>query len=224
MSKASIPPWIVAGGLLLTLGAGMINAVGFLGVHHQAITHLTGTVSIMGIESARADYSMAGRAFLVIVFFFLGAVLSGFIIQQSSLRLGRRYGVALTIESLLLLAAVYYFQRDAFTGDYLASMACGLQNALATGYSGAVIRTTHLTGIVTDLGLASGHFLRHQPVDWSRFRLHSALLLGFFAGSVIGALGFTRHGYNTLLAPAVLTGIAGLGYTLYRHFRRVPVT
>jgi uncharacterized membrane protein YoaK (UPF0700 family) len=214
------PAWITVGGLALAGGAGCINAVGFLGLHHQALTHLTGTVSILSIETMEADFEMAGRALLVIVFFFLGAVTSGAIIRQSTLRLGRRYGVVLALESALLFAAVYFLRRGSFTGDYLASMACGLQNAMATSYSGAVIRTTHLTGVVTDLGIACGHWLRRQPVDWGRFRLYGVLLIGFTLGGILGTLGFHHLSYDTLLFPAAMTGLAGLGYAAYKHHER----
>lgn len=220
MLTKETPAWITAGGLALSCGAGCINAVGFLGLHHQALTHLTGTVSILSIEAIEADYAMAGHALLVIVFFFLGALVSGAVIRQSTLKLGRRYGVALALESVLLFAAVAFLRRGAFAGDCLASMACGLQNAMATSYSGAVVRTTHLTGVVTDLGIACGHWLRRQPVDWGRFRLYGVLLLGFFLGGVLGTLGFQRMGYDTLLFPAVLTGTAGIMYAAYKHHQR----
>src|SRR5690606_36376599 len=130
--------------------------------------------------------------------------------RQSTLRLGRRYGVVLALESALLFAAVYFLRRGSFTGDYLASMACGLQNAMATSYSGAVIRTTHLTGVVTDLGIACRHWLRRQPVDWGRFRLYGVLLIGFTLGGILGTLGFHHLSYDTLLFPAAMTGLAGL--------------
>lgn len=213
------PPWITAGALCLAGCAGCINAVGFLGAQHQALSHMSGTVTNLGIELGLADRALAWRAFVVLGSFFLGCVASGLIIRQSTLKLGRRYGVALVLESLLLFAAVWFFHRDATnTGDYLAAMACGLQNAMATGYSGAVIRTTHVSGIVTDLGIAVGLFARRQPVDWRRIRLYLVLLVGFLSGGVFGAVAFARINYGTLLIPAVITGMAGLGYGTYRHF------
>jgi uncharacterized membrane protein YoaK (UPF0700 family) len=213
------PPWITAGALCLAGCAGCINAVGFLGAQHQALSHMSGTVTNLGIELGLADRALAWRAFVVLGSFFLGCVASGLIIRQSTLKLGRRYGVALVLESLLLFAAVWFFHRDATdTGDYLAAMACGLQNAMATGYSGAVIRTTHVSGIITDLGIAVGLFARRQPVDWRRIRLYLVLLVGFLSGGVIGAVAFVRLNYGTLLIPAVITGVVGLGYGTYRHF------
>lgn len=215
------PGWVYFGGLILATTAGVINAVGFLGQHHQALSHMTGTVTVLGMELARANYHVAFHAFAILAAFFLGCLISGAIIRQSSLRLGRRYGVALSIESAALFLAVYFLRRGAGAGDYLAAMACGLQNAMVTTYSGSTMRTTHITGMVTDLGIACGHFLRGTEVDWFRFRIYGVLLLGFFAGGLIGTLGFGRFGYDTLLFPAVISGVAGVGYAVYKHYLHI---
>lgn len=62
-----------------------------------------------------------------------------------------------------------------------------------------------------------GHFLRGTEADWFRFRIYGVLLLGYFAGALLGALGYGRWGYDTLLFPALLSGFCGLGYTLVKH-------
>ena len=222
MLTKKIPFWILAGGALLAGGAGWINVVGFLGVHHQAISHMSGTVSNLGLELVRGDRLLALHAAATLGFFFAGCVLSGMIIRHSTLKAGRRYGVALACESLLLFAATYFLRHDAISGDYLAAMACGLQNAMATSYSGAVVRTTHVTGIITDLGIALGLFARGEPVDRRRMGLYLVLLAGFFLGGVLGAAGFQRFGYDTLLVPATVAGVTGTGYALFKHFVRAP--
>jgi uncharacterized membrane protein YoaK (UPF0700 family) len=214
------PTWIYLGGLALATTAGAINAVGFLGQHHQALSHMTGTVTVLGLELAQANYAVALHAFYILIAFFIGCLISGAIIRQSSLQLGRRYGVALSLESALLLLAVFFLRRGANVGDYLAAMACGLQNAMVTTYSGSAMRTTHITGMVTDLGIACGHFLRGMEVDWFRFRIYGVLLLGYFAGALLGSLGYGRWEYDTLLLPAILSGGTGAGYAAYKHLRR----
>jgi len=214
------PAWIYLGGFALALIAGVINAVGLLGAFHQSLSHLTGTITVLGAELARGAYPVALHALAILCAFFAGCVLSGVVIAQGQLRLGRRYGVALSLESAALFGAVLLLRRGSITGEYLAALACGLQNAMATTYSGAAMRTTHMTGMVTDLGIACGHLLRGVPVDWFRFRLYGVLLLGFFIGGVIGAVGYGRFGYDTLLVPAALSGITGLAYTAYRLRQR----
>lgn len=221
MLRDAPPSWVYLGGLALTIIAGTINAVGFLGQHHQALSHMTGSATVLGMELVRANYGVVLHVLAIIASFFFGCLLSGAIISQGNLRLGRRYGVALTLESISLFLAVLFMRRNAYAGDYLAALACGLQNAMVTSYSGSTMRTTHLTGMITDLGIACGHFIRGDQVDWHRFRLYGVLLLGFFTGSVIGAIGYGRFGYDTLLFPAALSGIAGGGYTIIKHYERL---
>lgn len=220
MIRQAPPGWVYLGGLTLTLIAGSINAVGFLGAHHQALSHMTGTVTILGMELARADYGVAAHALAILGAFFTGCLISGAVISQSSLRLGRRYGIALTLESLALFAAVHFLRRSSAAGDYLAALACGLQNAMVTTYSGSTMRTTHITGMVTDLGITCGHFVRGATVDWFRFRIYGVLFLGFFSGGLLGTLAYGRFGYDTLLLPASLSGLAGLGYVAVKHHER----
>ncbi|MET0807134.1 MAG: YoaK family protein, partial [Pseudoxanthomonas sp.] len=95
--------------------------------------------------------------------------------------------------------------------------ACGLQNAMASTYSGSLIRTTHVTGLVTDIGIAMGHALRGMPVARRRLALCVLVTTSFLCGGIAGALLYSRFGYSTLYFPALLTGSAGLAYALYRQ-------
>ncbi|MEN9573804.1 MAG: hypothetical protein RL514_1659 [Verrucomicrobiota bacterium] len=212
-----LPGWVWFGAAVLSFIAGIVNAVGFLGFQHQGITHLTGTTSLAGIAVAQHDFGGAVHLLAIAVAFVLGATVSGFVIQGSTLKLGRRYGVALVIESSLLVAAVPLLQHGNVLGDYLASSACGLQNAMASTYSGAVLRTTHVSGVFTDLGIFFGHLLRGMDEDWRRFRLWVVLLSSFLFGGIVGAAIFSKCSYATLYLPAALTGLVGLAYSVYRH-------
>ena len=150
---------------MLACIAGMVNVVGLLGFEHQAITHLTGNTSMLAAALARGDRAAIRHFAAIIGAFVAGTIASGFLIQDSTLQLGRRYGVALVLESLLLFAAVPLLDAHSAYGMYVAACACGLQNAMISAYSGAVVRTTHLSGMFTDLGIALGHALRGMPVD-----------------------------------------------------------
>ena len=212
--------WAWIGGGALAGIAGMVNAIGFLSYSHQAVTHLTGTTTLLGVALHSRDFALAGHLSGVLLAFFLGAVLSGFIIQRQTLKLGRRYGVALGIEGLLLALAALCMRRELTAGAYLASLACGLQNAMATTYSGAILRTTHVSGIVTDLGSALGHALRGLEIDAPRVRLYALVLLSFFLGGILGAAVFAIAGTDALLYPAALVFVVALGYTAYAHRAR----
>jgi uncharacterized membrane protein YoaK (UPF0700 family) len=96
----------------------------------------------------------------------------------------------------------------------------GLQNAMITKLSGAEIRTTHMTGIVTDIGIELGKLFywnasnddpASKPVlaNRERLKVHSGMLASFFAGGVTGALGFKHVGYaSTIPLAGVLMALA----------------
>lgn len=213
-----LPRWVWVGAVALSCIAGMVNAVGYLGFEHQAVSHMSGTTTQLGIALAEGDLVSIGHLWGVLIAFSVGAMLSGMIIQDSTLKLGRRYGIALALESLLLLAAIPLFKQQQIWGALVAAMACGLQNAMATTFSGAAIRTTHLSGMFTDLGIGLGHLLRGMPLQVRRLTLSGLIISGFLAGGILGALLFARFRYDALLAPALLTGVTGLSYVAYRQW------
>ncbi|MDQ2702144.1 MAG: DUF1275 domain-containing protein [Pseudomonadota bacterium] len=212
-----LAPWVWVGAAALACVAGIVNVVGFLGFQHQAITHLTGNTSLLGAAIVSGDLRGAWHLFGAIAAFVVGAALSGLIIQDSTLRLGRRYGVVLSLEAILLLAAVPLFQRGYIGGVLCAAVACGLQNAMATTYSGAIVRTSHLSGMFTDLGIMLGHAARGMPLALRRLQMCMLVIAFFFIGGVAGAGLFAAIGYDALYLPAALTGITGVAYTAYRQ-------
>lgn len=216
-----LPRWAWFGTAALAFIAGQVNAVGYLGFRHESISNMTGNTSLLGIALGRGDGGETVHWALAIAAFVFGTMLSGMIVQQSTLKLGRRYGVALVLESALLFAAVPLLDMADSAGLYLASIGMGLQNGMVSAYSGAVIRTTHVTGILTDLGIYLGHLLRGLPVDRLRLRVCVLVVASFALGSAAGALLFRVMHERSLLIPAALTGICGLGYGLYRQYAAV---
>lgn len=224
MSNKSTPLWITTGGVSFTLVAGFVNAIGFLGVHHHGLSHVTGQVTMVSIRLADGNAAEALKGVLVGLWFFAGAVLSGVIIQRAELsRKGRRYGVAMLVESTLLGLATYLLVHGDDRGEYLAATACGLQNAMATSYSGNVLRTTHMTGVVTDLGILVGHWVRREPLETQRLQLLLLLFVGFLTGGALGAIAFVQLGPWSLVVPGAAMALGGGVYT-YIAARRPGLT
>ncbi|KAG1275101.1 hypothetical protein G6F64_014970 [Rhizopus arrhizus] len=92
-----LPTWVWIGAVALSCVAGMVNVVGFLGFEHQAVSHMTGSTSQLGMALAQGDWRAVGHLWGLLIAFSLGAMLSGLLIQDSALQLGRRYGVALAL-------------------------------------------------------------------------------------------------------------------------------
>ena len=216
--------WAWLAGALLACIAGMVNAVGFMSFDHQAITHMTGPTTMLGIAIADGDMAKALRIGLLILSFVSGAIASGFIIRQSTLKLGRRYGGVLMLESALLFVAAALLQAHNHAGFYLAAGAAGLQNAMASTYSGTILRTTHLTGMFNDLGASLGHWLRGIEVDRRRIKLSFVVIGSFFAGGLLGALAFRALEYHTLYIPAALTGGVAVAYTVCAHAAKKKIS
>jgi uncharacterized membrane protein YoaK (UPF0700 family) len=208
----------------LSFNAGFINSTGVMGFTHKAISHVTGTVTLNAIALSQASEML--ETGMLVGAFFIGAVACGAIVGGTTLKFGRRYGVALLLESTMLLGAWHSFRLGSRGGEFLAAMACGLQNAMVASMSGSIVRTTHLTGIVTDLGHICGDWLCGRKVIDKHPLLLFIVFLAFYAGAMAGAFLYPQMGYLNILFASVLTGLLGLIYLGLRIFygkvKKVP--
>lgn len=212
-----MPAWVETGAFLLALNAGIINGVGLVGLQHQSVSHMSGNSTEIGLAIVQGEFGHVLHLIIILLAFLCGAAFSGFIIQDATLRLGRRYSFALFCESGFLLISMLLLNSGAGQGDYWASAACGLQNAMVTTYSGAILRTTHVTGTFTDLGMSLGHMLRGIRVDQRRIVLYVLLISGFISGGVVGAYLFMRVQYSAFVIPIALTATLSVLYWVYRY-------
>ncbi len=210
-----LPRWVEVGAFALSFLAGCVNTVGLMGFSHQTVSHLTGTISRLGVELVDFNLISSLHLLWMLLSFILGSILSGFYIRSSALKLGGRYSFALLVEGLFLLVAMFCMKNGFEIGQYFASMACGLQNALVTTYSGAVIRTTHITGIITDLGIMIGSRLRGVSFDRRLAILYLILISGFMLGGVVGAIGFKTIGFSALIIPSAFAIGLAVTYWFY---------
>jgi uncharacterized membrane protein YoaK (UPF0700 family) len=214
---SKLPKWMILGGSVLCLMGGFINAVGFLSIYHEAVTHLTGNTTVLAIAIAHNDAGAMLHLAAMIGSFMLGAAVSAYFLKDAVLRLGRRYGAVMVLEGMVLFLAAYFLSRGSRIGEYLATLACGLQNGMASTYSGATVRTTHVSGMLTDIGIMFGHWFGRVPVDPRKVKLYSALCGAFLLGGVIGTFCFASLGTQSLCIPAAVLALTGISYTLYAH-------
>ncbi|WP_133479388.1 YoaK family protein [Cognatilysobacter segetis] len=200
-----LPGWVWPVAWLLAFDAGAVNAIGLLGAAHQAVSHLTGTTSLLATAVAAGKTAEIARYAGVALAFVAGAAISGAVIPGDPLHLGKRQSALLLGVAALMFAAQWHFANGGAAALHFAAAACGLQNAMTTSYSGAVVRTSHVSGMFTDVGIALGHVLRRAPVHPRRLLLCTVVIAGFFAGGLAAALAFARVGYAALSLPAALT-------------------
>lgn len=218
---STLPKWIEYGAFILAFVAGCINAIGFLGFEHQAVSHVSGTATLLGTRIFESSFESIIHLVGILAAFFFGASISGFLLHGRSLKLGRHYDTALVLEALLIFIAFVLLSEGSYYGHIAASAACGIQNALATTYSGAIIRTTHLTGIFTDLGIMLGSVLRGEGFDKRKVILFLLIIAGFIAGGTLGAFLFNQLKFKALLAPAFICLVLALSYRLYQKRKAV---
>lgn len=212
---SKLPHWIEYGAFILSFVAGCVNAVGLLGFEHQAISHLSGTATLLGTGIGELSFNAVLHFSAILISFFIGAAFSGFLLHGSVLKLGRHYDTALFIEALLIFVSLYLLTKNSIYGHYLASAACGLQNALATTYSGAIVRTTHVTGIFTDLGIMLGETLSGERFDKRKAILFLLIIFGFIFGGTIGAFLFASYQFYALAVPGAICLLLALAYRIY---------
>lgn len=207
-------------GCSLAFIAGAANAGGFLAVAEYT-SHMTGIISAMADHLALGQFLLVLAGAMSVLCFVAGAVLCSWLVNWGRSRaLKSEYALPLMIEALLMLVfgmlGARIQQHVAFYVPYTVLLLCfmmGLQNAIITKISRAEIRTTHVTGLVTDVGIELGRFLywRGRPVaaelreeNRQRLSLHASLVALFFAGGVVGALGFQHAGFLASIALAIL--------------------
>ncbi|KAJ3277399.1 hypothetical protein HK104_003336 [Borealophlyctis nickersoniae] len=198
---------IVIGGSLLAANAGFINVITLTGVFSVTVSHLTGNVSRVAIALFNADITTLMLVTSICFSFSFGSFIAGLMVGDHKFRLGQSYGYALLIESACLFASFIFLRRELVVGEWCAAFACGLQNALATSYSGAVVRTTHMTGIITDIGNIIGQACRRDSkAETWRLKVHIPLLLSYLVGGMVGQASYLVMKENSLLLPCFFTG------------------
>ncbi|WP_332687537.1 YoaK family protein [Devosia sp.] len=199
-------------GVVLAFIAGAINAGGLLAIG-QYTSHMTGIVSAVADNLALGLFGVVGAGIIALIAFTAGAGCSAVLINWGRRNARtRQYAYPIALEALLLLAfgVLGTASRDAPQFMALAApLLCfimGLQNATITKISGARMRTTHLTGMVTDIGIELGKYLywhrdktKAEALRVTADRKKLGILLRvvgmFFLGGVVGALGFGHLGY-----------------------------
>jgi len=212
-------------GLVLSFVAGATNAGGFLAVGRYT-SHMTGIVSSIADDLILGQVGLALAGIACLLAFMLGAMCTAIMVNWAlRQRLHSSYSLPLMLESFALL--IFGLFGAAITAHSLIFMPMtvvllcfimGLQNAVITKISKAEIRTTHITGLVTDMGIELGKMLyinRMQDstpvqVNRERLRVQGTLVTGFIAGGLIGAWGFKHLGYVTTIPLAALLWLLGL--------------
>lgn len=197
-------------GYALAFIAGATNAGGYLAVH-QYTSHMTGIASSVADSFALGSFDLALAGVGALLSFLIGAMVCAMLVNYARRRgLFSVYALPLLIEAVLLLCfgvagnALQHLQWFFIPATVmLLCFMMGLQNALMTKLSHAEIRTTHVTGSITDIGIELGKLFyvnrntagAKVMANRQRLRMLSLLVVSFLMGGISGAVGFRHVGY-----------------------------
>lgn len=221
--------------LLLAFHAGYLNAGGFLS-SHLFVSHMTGMVSSIGMNTAELLLTL--EAFMAPILFIFGSGVAGYLLDRDTARESVSYimlgGLIMIVFNLAaLIGGVSGFfgtfgeplmlQRD-FVLLFILTFMCGLQNGLFTSLTGGAIRSTHITGTATDLGLGlvkqfNEKRIHKKKIDGRKNWLRTGMILAFTIGSMIAAIIFNRYEYWGFAVSAALSVIIlGMCYAVAEGF------
>ncbi|HEY4542172.1 MAG TPA: YoaK family protein [Noviherbaspirillum sp.] len=219
-------------GVTLAFVAGALNAGGFLAIG-QYTSHMTGFVSLAADYMVLGNLALALAALLSILSFLCGAASTAILVNFA-----RRKGSAAVYTAPLLIEAALLalfgvvgtrLQTHALVNISLLAMllcyAMGLQNALVTKVSNAEIRTTHVTGLITDFGIELGKLVYWNRggampsapqvrANRERLGVHGSLIGAFFVGGLSGAAGFNYLGFTSAIPLALVLAVIALAPNL----------
>lgn len=203
---------------VLSFVAGIVNVTGFLAIQ-QLTTNVTGHFALFINDVAELELWKGTVYFLYIFSFLFGSFVSGLLIELASKYKKLNIFVLPTLLecSILILVAVLTGFSVLESPDVIACLllfAMGVQNSFVTKISNAVVRTTHLTGLFTDLGIELSQLLfpnkhPYQKKIVSTIKLRLYIIFFFFFGGLVGGFLYTKIGFNALLVAAfiLITGL-----------------
>ena len=205
---------------LLSFVAGIVNVAGFLAVQ-KLTTNVTGHFAFFVDELFKLEFWNGFVYFLYIFFFFLGSFVSSYLIELISQKTERYiYVFPISIEILILFTIGIFGSNLMLENSNIIAFsllfAMGLQNALVTKISNATVRTTHLTGLFTDLGIELSQLFFYKKPEmkvklYSSIKLRMTIISFFFVGGIIGGIFYTKMELKALLIAGT-TLILGLIY------------
>jgi uncharacterized membrane protein YoaK (UPF0700 family) len=201
---------------MLSFVAGIVNISGVLAIN-TLTTNVTGHFAFFAEEFIKAEYQTALTFLSYILFFFLGAFCSSALVEVMLRRKpNQSHALPMLLEMAILVFVAFSASKPFVSHEAIACallFAMGVQNALVTKVSQATVRTTHLTGLFTDLGIETSQLFFYRDKTESRklsrsIYLRLAIIVFFFLGGVLGGFLFTAIDTYSFIVGAGALGLA----------------
>lgn len=225
--------------MILAFQAGLLNVGGVMACHNF-VSHVTGFATLFGIGLGERNYVHALGVLMVPACFLAGAMVSGMLVDLR-LQLGknpRYYVVFGVLFALILIVEIAGWNKMWGTfgepfelpRDYallaILCLICGLQNATVSLVSKSVVRTTHLTGVTTDLGIGIVRMLNRGRLgakisgETQANLMRIGIIAFFVMGSAAGYQLFYQYQFRGFLFPTVISGLLFFTTLYFQVLRR----
>ena len=223
-------------GAYMAFVAGAINAGGFLAVARYT-SHMSGIISAIGDDLALHHFLPVLGGVSLLVSFLLGAATTAILVNWGHRRkIHSQFALPLFLEAVLLLIfglmGAHLDLYISLTIPAIALLLCfvmGLQNAIVTKVSRAEIRTTHMTGVITDMGIELGKLMywnksqeanqeHYVQANWNKLKTHCLIFTMFLIGGIVGAISFKSIGYISVV-PISLSLAVIASAQIYRDIK-----
>lgn len=207
--------WVYSTVFVMAFNGGYINSICLVSILKNPAGYLTGDLTIAGSSIVFGNFWLFAHAVSLTLIFLFGSIVSGLVVKVENTKIDRRYNANLLLQSLVVLGAMYLLLSGHSQANYLLAFCMGMQNAMTTHYGTALIRTTHMTGTTTDLGILISHWMKGHSVELWKVGLYAGLILSFGFGAIVGALIYGIF-YAYALLGSVLFYTAMMGWRWFQ--------
>ena len=201
--------------IILAHLAGFINTVSVFCFSGMTVSHVTGLLSKLAVSIITLDMDACLQLLSIVSAFFVGAVAAGIATGERAFYLHKIYGYIILAIGLLILIPFFF---ESWVSVMLLAFLMGLQNGMVVSFNGILVRMTHMTGNLTDIGVYIGYKIRGDKKEKPIACLvPAAAFLGFFLGGMIGILLHIFIGsYGFVVASAVYLLLGAIYFRLQR--------
>ncbi len=216
---------------LLSSNAGLVNITGVLSLS-VLTTNVTGHFAFFSEQLSLHQYDLAINFLIYIFSFLFGSFFSSILTEYFEAKEKKTsHGLSMSIEIILLFSVGYYlkYYNNILSTEVIAStllFAMGMQNSLVTQISSSTVRTTHLTGLFTDLGIELSQLFFHKKIEeknmlWKSINLRLAIITFFFLGGILGGFLYKYIQEGTLIVASLILLFALLFDVFRKNYYKI---
>ena len=170
--------WVYTTAFIMSFNGGYINSICLVSTLKNAVGYVTGNLTLAGDSFEKSNYILFFHVLFLVLCFLGGSIVSGLIVKGQNLEKDNRYNISLLLQIIFIFISIIMLFFGYKSSSYLLAITMGMQNAMTTHYGTALIRTTHMTGTTTDLGILIARYIKGYSIEYWKLILYITLIMG----------------------------------------------